>query len=53
MPEHPVEVHCHHFFVFWTMMHQVLRFLKLDFEKYDFQIQMNSSYHLITHEKHN
>ncbi len=35
VPEPPVKVYCHHFFVFWAMIHQVLRFLgwKLHFEK--------------------
>ncbi len=32
LPEPPV--HCHHFFVFWTMIHQVLRFLSW---KYHFE----------------
>ncbi len=35
VPQPPVKVHCHHLFVFWAMIHQVLRFLswKLQFEK--------------------
>ncbi len=40
VPEPTGKVHCHHFFVFWAMIHQVLRFLswKLHFEKEFFLI---------------
>ncbi len=48
LPEPPVKIHCRHFFVFWAMIHQVLRSYVVHYRifKNHFQIQINSSYHV-------